>query len=267
MKQFSKKGNIESNLELMLDIQREENDQLIIPVFGSVNTGKTSLSLLLEWYLNGGNVNLDTYCLNHEKFIDEYTTRPTEKFIVYEEARMSFDRNKHSHSETREAWDKLQQYRAYNHVVFINFQNAHDFLPDVIKYNAHGCFRTVEKGRAWFYGKNKMRQMWKNDRFQGWNKPDFKDSFKDPAEFVPDIWKEYEQMNIEDLDSRQVEDDVEEDEGLEEHVKTSEFGDIVGVHTNTVRKWCKQGKISSKKLPNGERRIPKSQVEEVLQDG
>ena len=265
MKQFSDKGNIENNMELMLDIQREENDQLIIPVFGPVNTGKTSLSLLIEWYLNEGDVNLDTYCLNHDKFIKEYTSRPKEKFIVYEEARMSFDRNKHSHSETREAWDKLQQYRAYNHVVFINFQNVHDFLPDVIKYNAHGCFRMVGKGRTWFYGKNSMRQMWKNNRFQGWKDPDFKASFKNPETFVPEIWENYENKNEDDLDTR--EEDVEEDsEEFEKHLSTSEFGDIVGVHTNTVRSWCKDGKIESKKLPNGNRRIPKSQVDQVLQE-
>jgi|APHM01.1.fsa_nt_gi DNA binding domain, excisionase family len=73
-------------------------------------------------------------------------------------------------------------------------------------------------------------------------------------------------MNEDNLDSRSDTEQAQEETGLEAHISTSEFGEAVGIHTNTVRKWCKEGKIKSKKLPNGQRRIPKSQVDQVLEE-
>jgi len=271
--QFSSRGFIEKNMEAMKEkLIDEGTNQMVVLVVGKVNTAKTSLSLLIDNYLNDGEVNLDTYCLSHDKFKQEYTSRPLKKFIVYEEGRDSFDRNKHNHKSNTEARDILNQFRKYQHIVFINFQNVSDLQPELVNNNAHAMFRCVKKGWTHFYGRESMRAMWKNRYFQGWDDPDFKDGFPDPANELPELWESYEDKTLEALDSR-GEEREEQDSGSSDeesditYLSTKNAAEIIDVSNKTIRRWCNDGKLDHKRLPNGDRRIPKTEVYRVLTDG
>lgn len=262
--QFSTHGRIEKNMDLMKkQLIDEGTNQMVVLVVGKVNTAKTSLSLLIDNYLNE-EVNLDTYCLSHEDFKEEYTSRPLKKFIVYEEGRDSFDRNKHNHKSNTEARDMLNQFRKYQHIVFINFQNASDLQPELVNNNAHGMLRCTKKGRVHGYGKQSMRAMWQNRYFQGWNDPDFTDSFPDPANTLPDLWKSYEERTLEALDNRGEEKQEENNDGTK-FLSTRTVADRLDMHINTVRNYIDEGKLEAKKLPNGQKRIPEADVEELIE--
>jgi len=175
---FSSNGYIEGNLEKMQNkLINEDDNQFVLLVVGNTGTSKTALSLLIDWYLNNKKVSLNNYCLDHESFMQSYTTKPKKKTIVYEEGRMSFDRNKHSHTENKEARDALRQYRKFHHTLIINFQDASDLQPELVNKIAHGMIRTPSKGIAHFYGRKDMQSMWNGKYFKGWKDPSFRDFF------------------------------------------------------------------------------------------
>lgn len=264
MSEFSGRGYLESNFRKMRDKLDEDDGQFIVLVVGETNTSKTSLSLLLDHFLNGGDVNLDTYAISHDRFMSQYTSRPTGKTIVFEEGRESFDKNKYSHTPNKEARDALRQYRKYQHTVFVNFQDASDLTPELPLSAAHCLIRTPGKGIAHFYGKRSMRGMWRGRSWTGWRDPDFKDYFPDPAEYLPELWSDYEEKAMERLDSSQDSDPVEEFGSL---YSTGDVGERFGVTAETVRKWVESGDYEVMRLESNNRlRIPDSTVERLASD-
>jgi len=111
-----------------------------------------------------------------------------------------------------------------------------------------------------------MRAMWDNRYFQGWDEPDFKDGFPDPANKLPELWSKYEDKTLEALDSKGEGDGEESDEKDEDvnYMSTRSVSDKLDIHINTVRNWIDDGRFDTIQLPNGEHRIPEKQVEEIL---
>ncbi len=272
MKQISTDGKLESNFEkLHENLIEKGTNQMVVLVVGPVNTAKTSFSLMMDYYLNEGDVDLDSYALNHEQFIDSYTSRPLKKTIVYEEGRDSFYRRKAMTSKNKEALNSLQQYRKFQHTVFINFQNARDLEPDLVLGNiAHALIRCTSPGRVWGYSRKSMQKMWTTGgKFDGWDKPDFKDGFKNPEKVLPELWDSYEKKAIEELDSREVDpedaDNFSSEGDPSKYLRTGEVAEMFSVHPDTVRRWCENGTLDYIRLPNNERRIKESSVNSIIE--
>lgn len=264
---FSSRGLIEKNIDDYRDYSIKKNDdQFIVLVVGDTGTSKTSLSLLLEHYITRGDVNLDTYALTHDEFIQQYTSRPREKIIVYEEGRNSFDKNKYNHNSTAEARDKINQFRKFHHTVFINFQNPNHLTREIVR-NGNCILRTPRRGTVEFYNRDKLRSMWDGNEFKGWCNYNFKDFFPDPENYVPNIWSSYEQKSLDALDEKGAEPDKESDDGdsSEEHLSVGDAADMLGLSNSTVRRYCDNGKLDFKR-PNKQRRIEESSVEKILED-
>lgn len=239
----------------------DDDNQFVLLVVGRTGTSKTALSLLIDWYLNDKEVSLKNYCLNHDSFMKSYTTKPKEKTIVYEEGRMSFDRNKHSHTENKQARDALRQYRKFHHTLFINFQDASDLQPELVNKIAHGMFRTPSKGIAHFYGREDMRSMWNGKNFRGWDDPTFRDFFPNPEKFIPDIWEKYEEK----ADERLEKSGASELEDID-FVTPKEAADILGVSAETIRNYCDDDLLDYRRLKNNnERRIVRSSLDNVIE--
>jgi len=261
--QFSSNGYIEGNLEKMQNqLINEDDNQFVLLVVGRTGSSKTALSLLIDWYLNNKDVSLNNYCLDHQSFMQSYTTKPKRKTIVYEEGRMSFDRNKHSHTENKEARDALRQYRKFHHTLIINFQDVSDLQPELVNKIAHGMIRTPEKGIAHFYGRQDMRDMWGRKDFYGWNDPTFRDYFPNPENFIPDIWSEYEDKAEERLEKK----GGNEFEDVE-LITPKEAGDILGVSAETIRNRCDDGLLDFRRLKeSNQRRIVKNSLNNLIDD-
>jgi len=207
--EFSENGYIESNIKSLYNEDIENgSDQVVILVVGASNSSKTSLSVLIQNYILG-EVNVDWISLNHEDFIDTYTTNHKEeleapkKVMVYEEGRESFYRTNNTTTENKEAKNVLFEYRSFQNFVIINFQDISDFTPKPVLNNMIDmAIRTPRKGVAHMYSQNTLKQMWSNDRFrkfQGWKSPDVSDKFVNPEDTIPKKWAEYERQNIEKL--------------------------------------------------------------------
>ena len=46
--------------------------------------------------------------------------------------------------------------------------------------------------------------------------------------------------------------------------RLKEAAEILGVHPQTLQRWCREGKVRFVKTPGGVRRIPKSEIERLL---
>lgn len=266
---FSSNGYIEKNMEDMKEYLVDNgNDHMVILVIGGVNTAKSSLTTLIEWYLRRGEVTHDQYAYDHDQWHDQHTSRPLNKFIKYEEGRDSFYRRNAMSKKNKEAMNALYKYRKYQHINFINFQNARDIEPDLVTQIAHGMFRCVKPGRTWFYNQKKMRSMWSNDKspkFTGWKQPSFKDSFPDPANKIPKVWKQYEEQSIEVLDNQNEDEEEEQDEDTNYLTVTSVAGKL-DVSRDTIYRWIDDGIIPCKYLPNGKKMIPEKELEEIFNE-
>ena len=249
-KEFSSKGLIESNLE---KLYKEEildgTGHLIILLVGGSNTGKTSLSLLIQQYLNQGEVNTEQIALDHDEWMEIHTSRlnedsmePPRKKIVYEEGRDSFFRTNATTKKNKEAKDTLYKYRAFQHTLLINFQNASDLAPFLVLNGvADAMFRCVKPGRVQAYGQRTMKEMWFNDRsrkFKGWNSQpaDFVDHYKNPEKLIPEKWEEYRRANLRKLD--QGKDDGKGDKNKEDTLVEQLRQSAVNMNLNERRIQC-----------------------------
>jgi hypothetical protein len=225
---------------------------------------------MLERYIKQGEVNLDTVCLTHEDFMAEYTSKPKEKVIIYEEGRFSFDKNKYSHNETKEARDKINQYRKFHHAIFVNFQNAQHLTSELVR-NADAMIRIPTQGIAHYYNSESIKQMWRYGEFTGWTDYDARDFFPNPEVEIPDLWQSYEQQAEEELESRDQEeevDDQEEPSDLENHYSAKETAEKLSLHKDTVKRYCKD-KDGFKCRKVGEQDkviVPESTITEFLKD-
>ena len=266
---FTRKHVLEDNIanHRKFNIQKK-NNQYICVIVGDTGAGKTGLSLMLERYIRQGEVNLDTVCLTHEDFMAEYTSKPKEKVIIYEEGRFSFDKNKYNHTEVAEARDKINQYRKFHHAIFVNFQNARHLTSEIVR-NADAMIRIPEQGKAHYYSSESIQQMWRYGDFTGWVDYDARDFFPDPEVEIPDLWQRYEQQAEEELVSRDQDDDSEDDSSdLEDHFSAKEAASKLGLHRDTVKRYCKD-KDGFKCRKVGEQDkviVPESTVTEFLKD-
>lgn len=240
------------------------NDHMVIPVVGGVNTAKSSLSMLIEWYLNNGNVELDTFAYEHEDWYSTHTSRPLRKVIKYEEGRDSFYRRNAMSNKNKEAMNGLYKYRKYQHLNLINFQNASDMEPDLVKQISHGMFRCVKPGWVWFYNQRSMRSMWNaQGKFTGWVEPDFKDGFPDPANKIPEVWKDYEQQSLEVLDNDSS--DSEESEfDIDDYYKATTVAEKLDMNRTTIYDWVKEDKLPGMKF-NGKWFVEKKGLKKKLE--
>lgn len=268
---FSSNGYIEKNMEDMKEYLIDNgNDHMVILVIGGVNTAKSSLTTWIEYFLNQGTVTHQNYAYDHDDWHKTHTSRPLNKFIKYEEGRDSFYRRNAMSTNNKEAMNALYKYRKYQHINFINFQNARDIEPDLVTQIAHGMFRCVKPGWTWFYNQKKMRSMWSDDKsskFEGWKKPSFKDGFPDPAKQIPEVWKEYEEQSLEVLDNEsQEEDEDESSESDENYLTVTSVAEKLDVSRDTIYRWIEDDIIPCNYLPNGKKMIPEKKLMEAIKE-
>lgn len=221
------KSNVNSlELNLAKSYQRnilENDEQLVIPIFGQPGSGKSTLMLWIEYFFFG-DINFDTTVFTHEDWKDEATSG-SGKVIKYEEGRQTFVKRRAMSSNNKEGLDVLSIFRAKNHVHFINFQNIADVEDDLLFYHADGVLWVHkmfdgEKGFVSAYSPKTLRKAEVKDKLQEQElRPgqhsDLTTKFPDFSKKFPGKWSEYNKRkheNLEKIRGRFVEEDNDDDE-------------------------------------------------------
>lgn len=242
----------------------KKNKDLIILVVGEPGSGKSSLTLQLEYFLRNGEVDFGKWSYTHNQHTAHFRQNKRE-VLNYDEGRDSYYRRNAMSKKNTEALNMLFQYRFKNHICFINFQNVSDIEPDLLYDRSHALIRVTHQGWFHFFSNEKKDQISVDSKTKKVSFPDpnFRGAFPDPAERLPDIWKEYEEDNEEKLEE-QAEKEEEQDSTPTSWLSTGDFAEKVSLSPHKVREWCDEGKLDHRRLPNGDRRIPEDQIEEIL---
>lgn len=220
----SSSNMLEINLAKSYQTNILENDeQLVIPIFGQPGSGKSTLMLWIEYFFFG-DINFDTTVFTHEDWKDE-ATKGSGKVIKYEEGRQTFVKRRAMSGNNKEGLDVLSIFRAKNHVHFINFQNISDVEDDLLFYHSDGVLWVHkmfdgEKGFVSAYSpktlrKPKVKDKIKDMELKPYEHSDLTTQFPNFAERFPGKWAEYNERKHENLDKirgRFVEEDDEDDE-------------------------------------------------------
>jgi len=215
--------HLEKNLEKIYEKYVEKGNQYLnILVVGEPGAGKTSLSLYIQQYLLGGDINTDWIALDHDEWKTKYTTNhkskvePPKKVIIYEEGRDTFNRRNVMSRKGKDGKNIMMKYRGFQNTLIINYQDITDFNSELIKSNIiHIVIRAVKTGFAHAYDKKTAKRMFNSKgKFTGWVEPSFKFGYKDPKKTMPEKWEAYEKENLKKLDN--TDKFSEEEKGKEE---------------------------------------------------
>lgn len=210
---FTQNAVVEINISKAYQKNILENDeQLILIIFGKPGTGKSTLTLWIEHFLNG-NHNFDTTCFTHDDWAEQATSDQG-KIIKYEEGRQTFVKRRAMGTNNKDGLDILNIFRALNHVHIINFQNISDVEDDLLFYHADGILWTHKilgnKGHVSGYSpktltKEKVRDKINEGTLSPGEHSDFTVPFPDFKGKHPDAWTEYDRKkknNLQEIRSR-----------------------------------------------------------------
>lgn len=223
---FSSNGYIESNLQALYQVRIEQQSKdITVLVCGAPGNGKSALTWFCgEWM--AGNIepvtfNWDNVAFTHNQWIDNEKD-VLQKYEVswYDEGYNTFYRRNAMTSENREGKTHLNQYRFKHHPRFINFQDIINIEPDLLFSEEIGVellLRCVKQG--WVHGYSqrtiqniKIRKKKSGETLVNWPTPDFRDTWPDPQQAMPEKWQQYEEVNEEKV--KEDPDDQEQDNGL-----------------------------------------------------
>lgn len=270
---FSKNGNIEANIDGLIDQVIHKSDKsLNILVLGRPGSGKSALDSFIGRYVDP-DFSLDNVAFTHDQWSNVCKNRPKKEVSIYSEGRNSYSRLNANSNDFKEAQDIIFQWRFKNHLRLIEFQHLRHFNEELLKEEFHGlirCFYPESRSKplCHFYSKGRIGKIKidNNRKTVSFPDPSWRDSWPDPEEKIPEFWSEYDRVNEEKLKNPEDEEDEDSDLSDDDWLPVGDIADRLGVHEDTIRNWCDDGKMKHGRLPNGDRRIPESEIMRIVED-
>jgi len=250
---------LKENLDNIEQFIRDRNQDWVFATVGGEGTGKSALSLEMARYIDGRDFDPEKQvAFSAEEFRQKAAELEPFRPIVFDEGIEGLYASDHMKKENKKTVRFLRKCREMNLFIFINIPVYDELSKKIRQKRVKSVMRCVKQGWMHFYGKNAVKQV--NDRD---NYPDASARFawSDPEDVIPHTWNTYQEAKLEDINSLNEQEDQDVD-----WLKPSEFGDKVGVSRYTVNNWANDGKIKYHTLPNGEKRIPASEVDEIIED-
>jgi len=247
---------LKKNLDNIETYCRDRNQDWVFACVGEEGTGKSALSLEAAKYLDDGFSVEDQVAFSADEFRSKASELDHFKPVIFDEGIEGLYASDHMKKENKRTVRFLRKCREMNLFIFINLPVYDELSKKIRTKRVKSVFRCVKQGWSHFYGKKTVRKL--NER-DSWPDPSARFGWSDPEKTMQDVWSDYQEYKLQD-----IQDLSEEEEQDVDWLKPSEFGDKVGVTRQTVKNWADQDMIDFHKLPNGEKRIPSDQVDEVM---
>lgn len=262
---FVSKG-FRKNLANMKAEMKEKNTDWLHINSGSPNkgrgegTGKSAFALAIAQELDDNFSVADQVAFDGKEFRRKAVKLEPFKPIIWDEGVEGLYSREAMTKQNKANIKFLRKCRDLNLFMIINMPDITELEKPIRNNRAQSAARCVKQGWAWLYGNQSLNSI-RKDKNESiiWPTPDLKTGWPDPEKAFPEIWNNYKNRKMQDLEELGT--DIEDDT---KWVSVGVFSDRVGVHPDTVRSWCDKGKVSSGKLPNGDRRIPEDEIKRIV---
>lgn len=252
--------NIENNLDNIEARIRDRNLDWVHVNCGEEGSTKSSLSLLMADYIDSDFDVEKQVALNGEEFREKARNLAPFKPIIYDEGIEGLYSSDHMKKESKKTVKFFRQCRELNLIIFVNLPVFKELNKKIRRYRVKSVTRCVKQGWGHFYGKKEKNEFLDKGE---WPDPPMRGSWKDPAEVTNDLWKDYQDYKEKNLRREESNEEVKE---VDKWLSVGDFADRIGASNDTIRNWCNDGKLKHGRLPNGDRRIPETEIERVVQD-
>ncbi|MFQ3275114.1 MAG: excisionase family DNA binding protein [Candidatus Nanohaloarchaea archaeon] len=244
---------------------KENNKDFLFVVAGEEGTGKSALSLMMAKHLDPNFDVEKQVAFSSQEFRRKASQLEPFKPIIFDEAIEGLYSRNAVTKENKKTIQFLRKCREMNLIIFLNLPQLSELDKPIRKHRAKSVIRCVKQGWAWVYGTTKTKRIQKRKygKLKYPKYPTYKIGWRDPENAIPETWKKYQKQKMKDIQDLK---DQEEPNTSDKWMSVGKFAESVGVTNKTVRNWCNEGEIDFKRLPNEDRRIPKSQVDVVLND-
>lgn len=255
---------IKKNLDNMKKRMKERNLDWVWVNVGEEGSGKSSFSIQLAQAFDE-DFDESQICFNAKDYMRTAKDLDPYSVIILDEGIESlFSRNAMT-KENKKFIQFFRQCRELNLFHIINIPSLSELEKGIRQNRAKTISKCLPgKYKADIYGRNDLDNIQvKNDGSVSWGSPSFRQGWKDPQEDSEQVWDAYQEKKDDRIDEL-VEFDEEEEDDLSSYLSTGQVADKLDVSGATVRRWCDSGDLDAKKLPNGDRRIPREEVEKVI---
>lgn len=251
---------IKQNLDNIEKEVKNNNLDWVHANVGEEGSSKSSLAILMAEYLDPDFDAEKQVAMSAKEFRVKASKLDSFKPLVYDEGIEGLFSRESMTKENRKTVKFLRKCRDMNLFIFLCTPKFLEFDKAIREHRIKSLTRCVKQGWGWFYGKSEIKKYLDKQR---WPDPPMRGAWNDPAETIPEIWNQYKAKKQSDI--KELEEDQDEEEEIN-WLSVGEFGDRLGIHNDTVRRWCEKGKVRHGRLPNGDRRIPESEISKVVSD-
>jgi hypothetical protein len=254
---------IKQNLEAIKSRMKKRNLDWVWLNVGEEGSGKSSFSLQLAQAFEE-DFTADQIAFSGEEYMKKATElEPYSVMILDEGIESLFSRNAMK-KENKKLVQFFRQCRELNLFHVINMPSYSELDKSIRQSRVKTvsrCLNNVYKAEV--YGRKQLSNIEVDSRGDvSWGDPAFRQAWRNPEDASPELWQNYIDKKNEKI--QRLSDLEDSDSENVNYVSTGTAAEMLDVSGDTIRRYCDKGKFNVKKLPNGDRRIPKNQVEEVL---
>lgn len=257
--------SIQENLGSIKQEMKDRNLDWVWVNAGMEGSGKSSFSIQLARHFDP-DFTADQICFTPEEYMKKATELPPYSAIVLDEGIEGLFSRNAMKKENKKLVQFFRQARELNLMHIINIPDLAELESTIRDSRAKTISLCRQKGyKAEVYGRSDLDNIRVDRRNNvSWGDPSMVQGWEDPAEAAPELWKNYKDKKDEQIEgiAEFGEDDEEEKENW---LSTGTVAERLDVSRKTVRRYCEKGDLEFKKLPNGDRRIPEEQVDDLVE--
>lgn len=255
---------IKKNLDNIKSRMKNRNLDWVWLNVGEEGSGKSSFSLQLAQAFDE-DFSADQIAFSGQEYMKKATELEPYSVMVLDEGIESLFSRNAMKKENKQFVQFFRQCRELNifHIINIpSYSELDKSIRDSRVKTVSKCLNGVYKADV--YGRKQLHRIEVDSKGKvSWGDPAFRQGWENPETCSEELWNNYIEKKNEKLDRLSDVDGIDEEDSTS-YVSTGTAAEMLDVSSDTIRRYCKKGKLNPKKLPNGDRRIPEDQIEALL---
>jgi len=250
---------LRANMEVVKKVIVEQDLDFLLVITGRERIGKSSLALHIAEQVDP-DFTIDQVVFDTQSLYEQvYSLKPGSVVVIDEGATAFFSRDAMS-TDVKDGIKLLTVMGERNLFVIINVPSFFILDKYIREHRVSSLIRVVARGRFKFFSRRRLKAAFFNPKAKkfSWGDPSFKDSF---PKYTGKFWEPYTKKKREYLAARKS--NRLEDNGKDKWIKLSEAAKLTLLPVQTLRNWCKNGRVKAMKNAAGNFFVAEESVEEL----